>query len=122
MQLLQRSGCGGYVTALTASRKSIVIKDKNRDCPNGNCDSYDYSMYKGRTLSHVCAQPCRNEICCISEPADLPYMRLSWQQIRVRYGQDGVFGYKVQDLTNGKTILEYNVVGDMGSSSSVKVC
>lgn len=48
-------------------------------------------------------------------------LMISLQHIRVRYGEDGMFGYKVIDLTDGKTILEYNVIGDMGSSSSVKV-
>jgi hypothetical protein len=56
MQLLQRSGCGGYVVAQTASKKTVAVKDKNRDCPNnGNCDTVDYNKYRGRTLSHASA-------------------------------------------------------------------
>lgn len=61
MQLLQRSGCGGYVTAQTAIRKSVIVKDKNRECPNDNCDSYDYALYKGKTLLHVSFYLCEDK-------------------------------------------------------------
>lgn len=55
MQLLQRSGCGGYVIAQDAEKGNVVVKDKNRQCTGGKCASYSYDQYKGRTMLHVCA-------------------------------------------------------------------
>ena len=43
------------------------------------------------------------------------------QHLHVTFGVIGAVEFRVDDMAPGTTVLHYNAVGDMGSSSSVKV-